>query len=94
LFSASLEERLNILVNFSSSDLNREINRDSQKEFYGREGEYEKKFILEKIKKNPYPENVKKVVVEELNRYENSPNYSGEAGIIKSYIDYLIDLPW
>lgn len=50
--------------------------------------------IRQRLKNNPYPETIKKKVKDELSRYEMLPMASGETGIIKTYIDWLIDLPW
>lgn len=50
--------------------------------------------IREIINSNPYPKAIKDKVLEELARYEMMPSSSGEAGVIKSYIDWLIKLPW
>lgn len=50
--------------------------------------------IREKLEENPYPEAIKKKVKEELARYEMLPMASGETGVIKTYIDWLMDLPW
>ena len=49
---------------------------------------------LEKLEKEPYPEYVKKVVKEEIRRYETMPTYSSESNITKQYIDCLMNLPW
>jgi len=50
--------------------------------------------ILRKLDKEPYPDYVKKVVQEEIKRYQSMPNNSSEASIIKQYIDILVNLPW
>lgn len=50
--------------------------------------------IRELLENNPYPENIKKKVLEELARYEMLPMASGETGIIKTYMEWLINLPW
>lgn len=50
--------------------------------------------IRKRLSENPYPEHIKKKVEEELSRYEILPLASGETGVIKSYIDWLMDLPW
>lgn len=56
----------------------------------GKEGDE----IRARLEANPYPEEIKKKVLEELVRYENLPMASGETGTIKTYIDWLMDLPW
>lgn len=50
--------------------------------------------IRELIENNPYPQNVKDKVLEELKRYEMLPQASGESGVIRSYIDWLVKVPW
>lgn len=50
--------------------------------------------IRKRLEENPYPEAIKKKVLEELVRYENLPLASGETGTIKTYIDWLMDVPW
>ena len=59
-----------------------------QKDYYLREN------IRQRLENNPYPETIKKKVKDELSRYEMLPMASGETGIIKTYIDWLMDLPW
>ena len=50
--------------------------------------------ILEKIEKNPYPENIKKKVKSELSKFEMMPQGSLEAALIQSYLDVLLSIPW
>ena len=50
--------------------------------------------ILEKIEKNPYPENIKKKVKNELKKFEMMPQGSLEAALIQSYLDVLLSIPW
>lgn len=81
---------------------------DSQKEYYLRErlraikeelgdvssADEDSDSLREKIENNPYPEYVKKKALEELKRYETLPQASGESGVIRSYLDWLLDIPW
>lgn len=46
------------------------------------------------IEDNPYPENVKEKALEELARYEMLPQASGESGVIRNYLDWLLKTPW
>lgn len=90
--------------------INKKINDNlskQQKEFYLRErlravkeelGEIsnrddETETIKRRVEQNPYPPYIKKKILSELSKYEMSAN-SNEATIIKSYIDWLLDLPW
>ncbi|MEG2685354.1 MAG: endopeptidase La, partial [Erysipelotrichaceae bacterium] len=50
--------------------------------------------LREKVKNNPYPENIKNRALEEIQRYELLPNASSESGVVKTYLDWLINLPW
>lgn len=56
----------------------------------GKEGDE----IRRRLEANPYPAEIKKKVLDELTRYENLPMASGETGTIKTYIDWLMELPW
>ena len=82
-----------------------EVNKqleDTQKEFVLRErikaikeelGEGEEK-LKERINNLKCPDKVKERLNYELKRYESSNMNSPEVGIIKTYIDWLLDLPW
>lgn len=50
--------------------------------------------IRKRLESNPYPQEIKDKVLEELARYETLPPASGETGTIKTYIDWLMELPW
>ena len=50
--------------------------------------------ILEKLEKNPYPENVKNKVKAELKKFEMMPQGSLEGALIQSYVDVLMNVPW
>ncbi len=49
--------------------------------------------IAEKIEKNPYPEEVKNKVKDELKRKEMMPQGSLESSLISDYIDILLSVP-
>src|SRR4051794_6240061 len=42
---------------------------------------------LKRLDKEPYPNYVKKIVQEEIERYESMPSNSSEANIIKVYVN-------
>ena len=79
-----------------------------QKEFYLREQlkvikdeldeisgeENEVKSFIKKAKSNPYPKAVKEKIIKEANRLENTPSSSPEAGVIRNYLDWLMNIPW
>ena len=50
--------------------------------------------ILEKLEKNPYPENIKKKVKSELAKFDMMPQGSLEGALIQSYLDVLMNIPW
>ena len=79
-----------------------------QKEYYLREklkaikeelgdtpnGEDEVERFRKMIKDNPYPQNVKDKLTEELARYEMMPSTSPEANVVRTYLDWMTKLPW
>lgn len=50
--------------------------------------------IRNKIAKLKAPKNIIKKIEKELKKYESTPSASPEVGIIRNYIDVLINLPW
>ena len=50
--------------------------------------------LTERIEKAGMPEGVKGVAFKELDRYEKIPSASGESGIIRNYLEWLVTLPW
>lgn len=50
--------------------------------------------LKEKIEQSGMPENVMKVAMKELDRYEKVPQSSAESSVIRTYIDWLISIPW
>ncbi len=60
-------------------------------EITSKEDESEK--IKRLVKNNPYPKHIKEKILSELVKYETAFT-SNEAGLAKSYIDWLIELPW
>ena len=50
--------------------------------------------IREMIENNPYPQHVKDKALEELQRFEMLPPGSGEASVARSYLDWLLKVPW
>ena len=86
----------------------RESSEKSQKEYFLREklkaikkelgevtdGDNSPESILDKLEKNPYPENIKKKVKSELAKYDMMPQGSLEGALIQSYLDVLMSIPW
>lgn len=50
--------------------------------------------LREKIEKASMPESVKKEAVRELNRLEKIPSVSPEYNISRTYLDWMVELPW
>ena len=81
---------------------------ENQKEYYLREkmkaiqeelGDKVKKEsdieeLKEKILAKKMPKNIEEKCLYELQRYQSLPASSGESGVIRTYLDLLIDLPW
>ena len=47
-----------------------------------------------KLEEGDYPEEVKTIVDKELKRLERIPSMASEGNVIRTYIDWLMDLPW
>lgn len=47
-----------------------------------------------RINKAKFPKAVKEKALYELDRLKNSGSYSAEGGVIRTYLDWILDLPW
>ena len=47
-----------------------------------------------KINKAKLPKEAKEKAIYELNRLKSAGNYSAEGGVIRAYLDWILDLPW
>ncbi|MBZ9688978.1 endopeptidase La [Clostridium estertheticum] len=47
-----------------------------------------------KINKAKLPKEAKEKAIYELNRLKSAGNYSSESGVIRAYLDWILDLPW
>ena len=107
LASMQKEKAINEIENSINNRVKKSID-ENQKEFYLREklkaikeelgdtpnGEDEVERFRSMIKDNPYPQNVKDKLTEELARYEMMPSTSPEANVIRTYLDWMTKLPW
>lgn len=50
--------------------------------------------LKEKLNSNPYPEHVKAKALEEIKRFEMLPPATGESGVIRTYLEWLLNIPW
>lgn len=101
------EKELSLLENRINEKVKTRI-EEGQKEYYLREklraikeelgdvpdADRDADAMRKRIDENPYPENIKEKLREELARYEMLPAASGESGVIKTYIDWMLALPW
>ena len=97
---ADLEQRIN-------EDVKKAID-ENQKEYYLREkmraiqnelGDKAKKEdeidkLREDIKKAKMPIHIEEKALQELSRYQSTPSAMAESQIIKTYLDFLVALPW
>jgi ATP-dependent Lon protease len=58
------------------------------------EDKREIKSYVNKINKAKLPKVVKEKALYELDRLKNSGSYSSEGGVIRTYLDWILDLPW
>lgn len=58
------------------------------------EDKKEEKAYKNKINKAKLPKEVKEKALYELNRLKSLGGFSSEGGVIKSYLDWILDLPW
>lgn len=99
----SVKKSVDEMIN---TKMNKNISKQ-QKEFYLRErlrtvkeelGEISSREddadkIRERLDNNPYPQYIREKVLYELNKYESAMS-SNESSITKTYIDWLLDLPY
>src|SRR5438128_914132 len=72
----------------------REQMKAIQKELGDDDQTSELKELREKIEQAGMPETVKEKALKEVGRLEKIPQASPETGVIRTYVDWLISLPW
>src|SRR5216117_3355398 len=72
----------------------REQMKAIQKELGEDEGGAELKELKDKIEQAGMPEPVKEKALKEVGRLEKIPQASPETGVIRTYVDWLVSLPW
>ncbi|MCM3730922.1 endopeptidase La [Fictibacillus nanhaiensis] len=73
----------------------REQMKAIQKELGDKEGKIgEVSSLKERIEASDMPEHVMELAKKELDRYEKMPNSSAESSVIRTYIEWLVNLPW
>lgn len=107
LASMQKEETINKIEATINDRVKKSID-ENQKEYYLREkmraikeelgdtpnGADDIEDIKKKIKTNPYPQNIKDKLAEELQRYEMMSASTPEANVIRTYIDWILKTPW
>lgn len=48
----------------------------------------------EALKESRFPEEVRKVALEEIKKFESTPQMAAESNVIRGYIEWIIALPW
>ncbi len=101
------EKYMNQIENEINMTVKRNID-ENQKEYYLREkmkaiqeelgDKVKKESDIEELKKKilakKMPKHIEEKAIYELTRYQSLPASSGESGVIRTYLDFLIDLPW
>jgi len=95
-----LEKKIGVKVKSKIDKVQRDYYLREQlkaiQEELGEEDEDKKeiKNYTEKINKAKLPKAVKEKALYELDRLKNSGSYSAEGGIIRTYLDWILELPW
>ena len=94
-----IENEINELVKKQVSEFQKdyylkEQMRAIQKELGEDDADYEADEYLQKIKKANMPKEVKEKAEKEINKLLKISPSSPDAGVIRTYVDWLLDLPW
>ena len=63
-------------------------------ELGGKDGGSDIDDLRERVENEPFPENVKAKAREEFKHYEMLPPTTGETGVIRTYLEWLLNVPW
>ena len=50
--------------------------------------------LRDRVNNGKYPERIKNKLLSEIDRYDSAGEMSPETGIIRNYIEYLLEIPW
>ena len=94
-----IEQEINEKVKESIEDGQRDYYlREKRKaikdELGGKDGGSDIDDLKERVENEPYPENVKNKAREEFRHYEMLPPSTGETGVIRTYLEWLLNVPW
>ena len=100
--SAEIENRINNRVREKTDKQQKEYilreklkaTQDELNHVTGNDDEDEEAEILKKLESGLYPENIKVKIKKELTKYKTLPTGSLENSMAKTYIDWLVNLPW
>ena len=63
-------------------------------ELGGNDGSSDIDDLRERVENEPYPENVKAKAREEFKHYDMLPPSTGETGVVRTYLEWLLNVPW
>ncbi len=95
-----LEKKINVKVKQAMERTQKEyFLREQMKAIQAELGDREGKTaevseLRKKIEASSMPESTLKVALKELDRYEKLPAASAESGVIRSYVEWLVSIPW
>jgi ATP-dependent Lon protease len=92
------EERINKSIQEKFTKHQKEIYLNEQlkniKKELGQDEETEVKELKEKLKKLKLPKEVQKKCDSEMAKLEKMNPYASEAGVVRNYLDWIVNLPW